>query len=245
MNTQIKHRMIGGLVLLALLAIFLPILFYHSHSPSQIQLSAKIPEAPKAPQIEMQLPVKAQTSENHPNFIQSATVISPQATFSNNQQPAIQQKVSTQEPKKTLSVNETNETSTQTNLTRPIQENNNVAFKQSSIQKNRILSDNKTDNKTIAIHANHPHPLLRTILNSKAWVLQLGTFKNQTNAKRLVKQLRLKGYDAYSRIKISKQSGRLVRVYVGPEIQLNKVQQIQIELKKEFKLNSVIKRYQI
>lgn len=57
MNTQAKQRMVGGLVLLALLAIFLPIFFGNPNPGTQnVQLSSKTAAPPASPRVELQLP---------------------------------------------------------------------------------------------------------------------------------------------------------------------------------------------
>jgi len=47
MQTKSKQRLIGLLILLAILAIFLPLLFHNSRPSTQVQLSVKIPPKPK------------------------------------------------------------------------------------------------------------------------------------------------------------------------------------------------------
>ena len=60
-----------------------------------------------------------------------------------------------------------------------------------------------------------------------AWVIQLATFGNESNASRLINKLRKLGYDAYSR-DVRLASGKLlVRVFVGPEINKTTLQQTQ------------------
>ncbi|OOE46613.1 SPOR domain-containing protein [Salinivibrio kushneri] len=50
-----------------------------------------------------------------------------------------------------------------------------------------------------------------------AWMIRLGTFSNQDNARRLVKQLREKGYQAHILPKAI-QPGDLAKVVVGPHV---------------------------
>jgi len=53
MQTKSKQRLVGLLILLAILAIFLPLLFHNSH-PSTTQLPVKIPTKPKIDQVSLQ-----------------------------------------------------------------------------------------------------------------------------------------------------------------------------------------------
>ncbi len=76
-----------------------------------------------------------------------------------------------------------------------------------------------------------------------AWVVQLGTFSNPANVKRLIEKLRAKGFDAY--VKPLTTNGRtLTRVYVGTEIHKEKARVLLEELHDQFRLTGVIKRYQ-
>lgn len=53
-------------------------------------------------------------------------------------------------------------------------------------------------------------------LKNAAWVIQIGSFKNKTNALRLVNQLRANGYKAFIQ-QVSTERGDGTRVFVGPE----------------------------
>lgn len=56
MEAKTKQRVIGGLVLVAVVAIFLPLLFHHSHPSMNLALSTDVPDAPPQPQVQLQLP---------------------------------------------------------------------------------------------------------------------------------------------------------------------------------------------
>lgn len=77
-----------------------------------------------------------------------------------------------------------------------------------------------------------------------AWVLQLATFSNRHNAELLAKKLRAKGFDAYVSSSKGKNNSHLMRVLVGPDIQLTRIKQIQRRLKTEFGLNGIIRKYE-
>lgn len=71
-----------------------------------------------------------------------------------------------------------------------------------------------------------------------AWTLQLASFKDETNARSLRKQLVNKGHKVYTR----KQRG-LVKVYVGPDLQRTKLEQLKSQLKKNMGLDGIIVRF--
>lgn len=75
-----------------------------------------------------------------------------------------------------------------------------------------------------------------------AWVLQLGAFKNHQNANQFVAELRSKGFKAFSE-EFPKDD--LVRVYVGPEIQRQKIEELQHKLQAALQQQDAhIKRWQ-
>jgi len=65
--------------------------------------------------------------------------------------------------------------------------------------------------------ANHPPKI---VANDHAWVIQLGSFREQHNVDNLIKKLKKSGYTAFSK-PIKTRRGNLIKVFVGPE--LNKV----------------------
>ena len=64
-----------------------------------------------------------------------------------------------------------------------------------------------------------------------AWVIQLGSFKHQANVDNLMKKLKAQGYLAYTR-PIATSQGELIKVFVGPELDKNKLIEQQSALQK-------------
>ncbi|OED40447.1 hypothetical protein ACH42_16260 [Endozoicomonas sp. (ex Bugula neritina AB1)] len=77
----------------------------------------------------------------------------------------------------------------------------------------------------------------------KAWTLQLATFSDKKNAKRLENDLKEKGYTAYTQQFQSKKEGYLYRVFVGPEVQMDDLLKLKKELDKEYKVTSLIVKF--
>ncbi|MBY4675140.1 SPOR domain-containing protein [Marinobacterium arenosum] len=71
-----------------------------------------------------------------------------------------------------------------------------------------------------------------------AWTLQLASFKDETNARGLRKQLINAGHKVYTR----KQAG-LVKVYVGPDLQRSNLERLKLELKEKMALDGIIVRF--
>ena len=96
LSTPTKHRIVGGLVLTALLAILVPVLISHSHvdSASEVHLLAKAPAPPPLPPMQLHAstasvpatsivaaaePVAIAVAPLVPEEMGSSTEISPQA----------------------------------------------------------------------------------------------------------------------------------------------------------------------
>ncbi len=89
--------------------------------------------------------------------------------------------------------------------------------------------DNKTQETNVS-ESNQSHqqnPLPKSIgkdYQDAAWVVQVASFSQESNAMNLVKRLKKQGFKAYRRsIKIKKQS--LYRVFIGPFVEKTQAQQ--------------------
>ena len=71
-----------------------------------------------------------------------------------------------------------------------------------------------------------------------AWTLQLASFKDAANARALRKQLLKAGHKVYTR-----QNGSLVKVYVGPAIDKQRLEALKKGLKKDFGLDGLLVRF--
>ncbi|NRD74404.1 SPOR domain-containing protein [Shewanella sp. VB17] len=75
-----------------------------------------------------------------------------------------------------------------------------------------------------------------------AYTLQLGSFKSATNVNGLVKQLRNKGFTAYT-LPEHPIDGQLTKVFVGPDVSKSKLQALRSDIKKLTKLTGRIVNY--
>lgn len=71
-----------------------------------------------------------------------------------------------------------------------------------------------------------------------AWSLQLASFKDEDNAKALRRKLIKAGYKVYTR-----KNGELIKVFVGPDLQKQRLAQLQASIKEEFGLGGIIVRF--
>lgn len=223
LSTQTKQRIIGGLVLLALLAIFFP-LFLNTPHPSAA-LVKRTPGPPDAPKVELSLPQVA-TAEPYPGTVDVA------------QSPA------TQLPAVPPSSNQTIVASTQpeTVAAKPKAALSKQSPKvvMAEVKPKPKVMPRKQHQPSLAAKVNNKY---QQLLTAKAWVVQLASFSDAANAKRFVVKLRKAGYQAYKR---SHSSGARVvhQVMVGPEISRQRAQQLQTQLQKHYHLNGMVRRYQ-
>ncbi|MFT5676927.1 MAG: DedD protein, partial [Paraglaciecola sp.] len=61
------------------------------------------------------------------------------------------------------------------------------------------------------------------LLASAGWVVQLGSFRHQKNVRELLGKLEKGGYRAFSR-QVQTNSGELTKVFVGPDLQKEKLE---------------------
>lgn len=71
-----------------------------------------------------------------------------------------------------------------------------------------------------------------------AWTLQLASFRDEANARSLRKELVAAGYKVYIR-----HGPDMVRVFVGPDLQRSRLEQLQARLKRDYSLEGMIVRF--
>jgi DedD protein len=76
-----------------------------------------------------------------------------------------------------------------------------------------------------------------------AWTIQLGSFANDENAKRLIDKLREAGFPAYLERQVDP-AGTAFKVRVGPEIRREDAEKLRVNLEKKFALKGMLLRYQ-
>ncbi len=90
-------------------------------------------------------------------------------------------------------------------------------------------------------------PALRPALDEraipKAWVIQVASYKTTAEAEGLRDQLIAKGYKAYTRT-LTLNKAKVSRVLVGPKISRQKSLSLKKTIDKQFKVDSMILRFQ-
>ena len=77
----------------------------------------------------------------------------------------------------------------------------------------------------------------------KAWTLQLAAFGDKNNARKLVQKLKSEGYNAYQKQFINSRGKSLYRVYIGPEVSPDELQQLRQVILKSMGLEGIIVRF--
>lgn len=75
-----------------------------------------------------------------------------------------------------------------------------------------------------------------------AWVVQLGSFNNKDNARKLTDKLRAAGYKAFTR-EVSNSKHGTIRVYVGPEFKRVVAIELSAKIQREMNLHNFVVKY--
>ncbi|GAB3032023.1 SPOR domain-containing protein [Bowmanella dokdonensis] len=76
------------------------------------------------------------------------------------------------------------------------------------------------------------------------WVVQLGSFRHQKNVRELLDKLEAAGYRAFSR-KIQTSAGELTKVFVGPDLQKDKMEKALPHLKELTALQGKVTEFKV
>lgn len=80
-------------------------------------------------------------------------------------------------------------------------------------------------------------------LNSKAWAIQMGSFKSKDNARALADKLRVAGFKAFTKEVTSAKGTVQTRVYVGPEFKQASAIKLSQDVQKATNLQGVVVSY--
>jgi len=220
-ETNIKQRLTGAIVLIALAVIFLPLIL-DGQKKKQI-LESQVPDKPISGEIilvniDQQKRQQAKTSqanvkaEVEGNSVESEII---------NKKEAI------------------------TEIILPTKSSSNVSNSESSNVSKTIKMPNPVLSKSL--EKGNPTVVAKERTNrpnyqSSAFVIQVGSFGNQANADKLISKLKKAGFKAYGKNGRSKGKS-LHRVFVGPELKRSGAESKLSKLNKISGLNSIIVTY--
>ncbi len=220
MGRQSKERLLGFLLLLAIAAIFLPMLL-DGEGARQGQLQAVIPERPEwDPVVHYQPKYQQHQDSTDVAPLRSAQISQlrpPPAPIEDNSQQS-----NSKTPAKTPT----------TAIVKSVPKAQSIPAAQPSAKpavQSVVVAKSKLGTDK---------PMLDQQGVPAGWTLQLASFKERSNAVALQKRLQQKGYKTYIRDK-----GELSKVFVGPDMQKSTLEGIKRELNRTFKLDGLILRF--
>jgi len=229
LSTPFQNRLVGTIIVAAAVIIFLPDLL-NGEKRSQNDTFEAIPPVP---------------SNNKVTVIKQF----PTKKLSRLAKEPISDDIALDDPKVTADV--TKKTVTTSISTKAKKEDNFKNKTDNTLSKN---TDNKNNSKTaktlktkVAVNQlkkkSSSKPKSVPVLNTKyAWVIQLGSFREQHNVDSLIKKLQKNGYTAFSR-PIKTRHGNLIKVFVGPELSKTLLEKKLVTLKKLTNTQGKIARF--
>ena len=226
MSAQIKHRILGIVVVIALVILLLP--FLQTEKDNRIEMAHD--QAPPFPAPSEQIiadeiittPIQEITKpQEQTNEATLANAVA--AEESGTDVPADSNVIPIASPIKTDSIHASN---------------SHEKYREASKKQYKTkLSTHKKNN----ISSADKNGLLQ--LTEATWVIQLGSFNNKSQALQLINQLRANGYPAFMQT-ISTGSHRDIRVYVGPENGQKQAFKLADKIEHDMQLQGMVISYQ-
>lgn len=261
MDTKRTQRILGILVIIALVLILFPLMFGKNDAHTQITTTAEPPfpeqQQPTSATVaesnqEANNSLPADPSEPNPtatvkpnksNTATSAPIsdiqtqndaeISPAIALEvNNKVTPEVQALKTAKPDETISIDSENRVSIEEPVIPVV---NQKAIKSISLSKKQVTA------KAKALSASNHENLVN--LNSKAWAVQMGSFKNKENARVLADRLRSAGFKAFTKEVKSAKGSTQVRVYIGPEFKQASAIKLSADIEKVMNMQGVVIAY--
>lgn len=205
----LKQRVIGALVLVSLAVIFVPMLFDEPHSERSSRV-INLPEEPPFPEVEMPEPVEVET----PSYYLEEE----QGSATQAEEPANQPRVSSAPTPQPAP-----ETPSQPEPASQPEPEEPVAQAPASVEPDPAPVEREDYSRSL----------------EGAWVVQLGSFGNADNARRLRDSVREQGYSSHLQ-QISRGDSSLTRVFCGPFADKAEAEQAKRKLDAAFGLNSLV-----
>lgn len=206
MNTALKNRLVGTVIIVALAVIFLP---EYLDGKKRVREDIQV-VIPPMPEVDLQ-----RTKE-----ILTSTHIIEKSTY----KPAIENDTALDsdnpnEPTKDLASAGDNPLRTVSNI-----ENDNETEPDLQVDTTKVSRLSTSPQDYVEVDESLAQQTLLTKQNQDdtGWVIQLGSFKHQKNVRELVRKVEKAGYRTFTR-PIQTPAGKLTKVFVGPEINKSKL----------------------
>lgn len=267
MESKTKYRILGILVIVAIVVIVMPFIHFKKEANRDIASAPPFPE--QNTQVSSLVPMQ-QPLENAIEQKPADTINTTPTRLADNSSATNRVDAAVTDPAPSEDQNEPSPVSMNSNL-----KSNNVETNQtaqalqtafsSSVQndthQNKHAPVKKHQSKTIVkTNAKKPAHLTQHKLNSQkinavtirdnglydiktpVWVIQLGSFQSKESAVRMVNSLRANGYKAFFQ-EIDTVLGEKTRVFVGPELDQTAARHLAKQLEAELKVRGVVASY--
>lgn len=250
MEKKTKYRILGAVLIIALIIILLP-LFESGKELSTEKITINVPPFPdQTVQVPSSSAATEVTSNQESTSNQSTTSAAPapnSAQTDNDLKQAPEDLLSTVRPNivssQNIVDNAYNAKQDDVDTNHATSKNKSITNKKDKVNKinNSSKQSHRVKSQFVASLATNNKETLAKLKNS-AWVVQIGSFKNKENAFRLVNQLRSNGYSAF--IQQRKTAfGENTRVFVGPESKQALAQALASQLENEMHIRGIVISY--
>ncbi|HET8801383.1 MAG TPA: SPOR domain-containing protein [Marinobacter sp.] len=227
----LKQRIIGALVLVSLAVIFVPMVFDEPHS-ERTSTTIKIPEEPPFPEVNVPEGDRAQP----PTYENSGSAVDPEATQTSR--PLVDsQDYRIVEEGDSAGGTDASGTGDGAKADQPAEPVEGQAAEP------KVAEPEPSEAPTTTASASDSGEPVESAEYTRslegAWVVQLGSFGNEDNARRLRDQVRDKGYDSHLQ-QVVRGGTTLTRVFSGPFASESEAQTAKQALDKTFNLNSLV-----
>jgi len=222
LTKELKHSVIGMLVLFSLVIIFVPIIF---NRPDELRpIEIQVPAAPKPAAIKAQTVTKTVIPKLVPELVEND--LSPNLVAAEKEKPS----------------------ANNAQLNQNLDLTESVKSEHKAESANQNLSQ-KSSKSSVSSPATNPKPadlskkeVKKPRLDANGlpitWSVQLSSFSKRESALNLQETLRKDGYNAYIR-----EANGMHRVFVGPVIEHSSAQKILDESLRKYKLKGIIVRF--
>lgn len=215
MEQNLKQRLVGALVLISLAVIFLPLAFdgqQHRIDPAEYSIPEKPAITITAPEVE---PLEQAIQQEYAPVAEVAQAKQVQDEAAEAEDSALDsQPAPTQPPAEQTAAQST-----------PVEQTRQYLEQEKAVD--AALQDK---------------PVTTTVPLADAWIIQVGAFSSEANARGLQDKLKAAGYPAFVK-PVQGGSGQLFKVYVGPEIRRTELERQKSALERQYNLKALILKY--
>lgn len=216
MNTGLKQRLVGAVVLIAIAVIFIPT-FLRDRQVEPVNTQTLIPEAPEREEVEFEAPQSPEDIEPAP---EPETMFMPD---DGGRQPAVDSLEQARDPEDA--------------------EQSADADGPSEEEQGGEPGDDSPDGNPEPAAAGDLSVGEEATAEQGGWVLQVASLRSEEGARQLRTRLREQGYRAYVRT-AQVDDQQVSRVYIGPKIGREAVEALKSEVDEALSVDSLVLRFE-